>query len=276
MSEHIHPTAIVHPTSQIGKNVTIGPYSIIQENTVLGDDTVILNHVTIAKKTVLGRGNVIHMGAVLGHDPQSTQEAKADSFVQIGDRNIFREYVTVHRGLASGPSTMIGNDSLFMALCHIAHDCIIGNFVTIANAALLGGHVEIEDHAFLSGIVGVHQFCRIGRYAMIGGHTGISRDVPPYMLVDKNEGLIGSINIVGLRRAGFSEAVHRDIKNAYKILYRSGLNVSNAVEAITAKCHSKEVAHLVEFVKKSKRGILAHRRGRTPTIDSPIKIGTAY
>lgn len=271
----IHPTAIVHPTVKIGKRVTIGPYTIIEANATLGDGTVIYNNVFIGKDTVLGQDNVIHMGAVIGHDPQYNHSIKDSSYVQTGDRNILREYVTIHRGLEPGASTRIGNDNFFMAMAHIAHDCKIGNFVTIANLALLAGHVEVEDHAVLSGAAGVHQFCRIGRYAMIGGHAGFSKDVPPYMLVDNNQDLVGSINIVGLRRAGFSEEVRRDIKNAYKILYRSGLNTTHAVEAISAKCHSPEVAHLVTFIQKSKRGILAHRMGRTLTAHSAIRSTSA-
>ncbi len=262
MPTNIHPTAIVDPTSKLGKNVKIGAYSIIGENVSIGDESVILSHVTIVKNTVIGRGNIVHMGAVLGGEPQHKQEANVNSFVQIGERNIFREYVTVHRGLGPGPSTVIGNDNLFMALSHVGHDGIVHNHVNAGNAVLLGGHVEVEDYVSLSGGAGIHQFCRVGCYAMIGGLSGITKDVPPYMLVDNNQDLIGSLNVVGLRRSGFSEEVRRDIKNAYKLLYRSGLNTTHALEAISQKCHSKEVARLVDFVKHSKRGILPHRKNR--------------
>jgi UDP-N-acetylglucosamine acyltransferase len=262
MQVNSHSTAIIHPSAKIGKNVTIGPYVIIEEDVSIGDDTVVLSRAHIGRGTTLGRNNRIHMGAVIGHDAQcrdANKAAGAKSQVHIGDRNVFREYVTVHRGLESGLTTVIGNDNLFMAFSHVAHDCCIGNHVTMANGVLLAGHVEVEDFAFLSGASVVHQFCRIGRYAMVGGNAGISKDVPPYMLVDNNQDLIGSMNLVGLRRGNFSEDAKRDIKNAYKILYLSGLSVPSALEQILAGCHSEEVHTLVHFIKHSKRGILPHR-----------------
>jgi UDP-N-acetylglucosamine acyltransferase len=158
--------------------------------------------------------------------------------------------------------TTIGNHNYFMVFSHVGHDCHIGDHVVLTNAVLLAGHVSLEDHSVLSGGSAVHQFCRIGSYAMIGGHASVTKDVPPYMLVDDNEALIGSMNLVGMRRAGFIEEVKRDIKNAYKLLYLSGLNLTHAMNEIVERCHSREVAYMVNFMKDSKRGILGHRKQR--------------
>ena len=257
----IHPTALVSPKSRIGRNVSIGAYTIIEEGVSIGEGTTILNHVTVRKGTTMGKNNAIHMGAVIGHEAQNKSSSpETQSFLNIGDDNIFREYVTVNRGSADQSATSIGDRNYFMISSHVGHDCIVKNDIVLTNAVLLGGHVFLDDHCILSGGSGVHQFCRIGTYAMIGGHSSITKDVPPYMLVDDGEDRIGSLNIVGLRRAGFSEEVKRDIKNAYKLLYLSGLNVTQAIESIARRCHSKEVSGLVQFMKDSKRGILGHRK----------------
>ncbi len=256
----IHPTALLGKNSNIGRNVEIGPYSVIEEGVTIGDDTTILDHVHIGKGTTIGKDNVVHMGAVIGHEAQHKAASGKESFLNIGDHNVFREYVTVHRGFEDKSATTIGDDNYFMVFAHVGHDCHIGSHVVLTNAVLLGGHVSLDDHSILSGGCGVHQFCRIGSYTMIGGHATITKDVPPYMLVDDNQDLVGSINLVGIRRAGFIEEVKRDIKNAYKILYLSGLNVTHATEQIIAKCHTDEVAYLIEFMKHSKRGILGHRK----------------
>ena len=255
----IHSTAIVHPKSHLGKRVQVGAYCTIEENTVIGDDTVIMDRAHIGKGTTLGKNNRIHMGAVIGHEAQHRDAESIKSFLNVGDHNTFREYVTVHRGSVEGSSTRIGNNNYFMALSHVGHDCEIQNQVTVTNAVLLAGYVLLENHCILSGGSGVHQTCRIGEYAMIGGLASVTRDVPPYMLVDDNEDLVGSINLIGLRRAGLGETIKREIKNAYKLLYLSGLNTAQAMEAILDKCHSAEIAHFVEFIKNSKRGILHHR-----------------
>ncbi len=260
ISPSTHPTAIVSEKSQIGRGVQIGPYAVIEENVSIGDGTVILDHAHIGQGTTMGRNNFIHMGAVIGHQAQHKSTKVSDGFLTIGDNNMFREYATVHRGSLPDSSTVIGNDNYFMAFSHVGHDNRIGNHVTVTNAVLLGGHVTLEDDCMLGGASGVHQFCRIGRYAMIGGQASITRDVPPYMLVDNNENLIGSMNIIGLRRAEFSDEAARDIKNAYKLLYLSGLTIANALKAITENCRSAEVVHLINFIKSSKRGILQHRR----------------
>ncbi len=256
----IHPTAIVSSESQIAPHVQIGPYAIVEDHVTIGDHTTILGHAHIGKGTTLGKNNFIHMGAVIGHEAQHRSSQEVRSFLKVGDDNVFREYVTVHRGSTEKSSTVIGDHNYFMAFSHVGHDCQVMNHVIVTNSVLLGGYVHLEDHCILSGGSGVHQHCRIGSYAMVGGCATITKDLPPYMLVDDGQVLIGSINLVGMRRAGLSEAVKRDIKNAYKLLYLSGLNLTHAIEKIVDSCHSKEVSYLVEFMKNSKRGILGHRR----------------
>lgn len=260
---NIHPTALLGQNLKLGQNVKIGPYSVIEDNVSIGDDTTILEHVHVGQNTVIGKNNVIHMGAVIGHDAQHKASTGAKGFLTIGNNNVFREYVTVHRSFQDGSKTVIGNHNFFMVFSHVGHDCHIGDQVILTNAVLLAGHVLLEDHSVLSGGCAVHQFCRIGSYAMIGGHASITKDVPPYMLVDDNEDLVGSMNLVGMRRGGFTEETKRDIKNAYKLLYLSGLNMTHAAEQIIAKCHTPETTHLVDFLKGSKRGILGHRRQRS-------------
>ena len=256
----IHPTALVGKNSRIASDAVIGPYTVFEDNVSIGEATTILDHVHIGKGTTIGLSNYIHMGAVIGHEAQHKSSRGVESFLNVGDNNVFREYVTVHRGSTEKSQTLIGNDNYFMAFSHIGHDCHIKNHVIMTNAVLLGGHVLLDYYSILSGGCGIHQFCRIGSYAMIGGHASITKDVPPYMLVDDNQDLVGSMNIVGLRRANFLEDAKRDIKNAYKLLYLSGLNLTQAVEAIIQKCHSKEVDYMIEFMRDSKRGILGHRR----------------
>jgi UDP-N-acetylglucosamine acyltransferase len=259
----IHPTALVSPKAAIGRNVSVGAFSIIEEGVSIGDDTTVLSHAFIGRDTLIGKNNFIHMGCVIGHEAQHKQAKGIKSVVKIGDHNIFREYVTVHRASAEGASTLIGSHNYFMVNSHVGHDTRIHDHVTLTNGVLLGGHVEIQDHTILGGGSAVHQFCRIGAYSMIGGLSSITKDVPPYMLVDDQDDRVGSLNVIGLRRAGFSEEIKREIKNAYKLFYLSGLNSANAATAIRAKCRSKEALAIVQFMEGSKRGMLGHRRQHT-------------
>jgi len=256
----IHPTALVSPKCRMGENVRIGPFCLIEDEVSIGDNTTLLERVHVGQGTTMGKNNFIHMGAVIGHEAQARGSHGIQSFLKVGDNNVFREYVTVHRGATEQSQTRIGDDNYFMAFSHVGHDCDLKNHVTVTNAVLLGGHVMLDDHCMLGGGSAVHQFCRIGSYAMIGGKASVTKDVPPYMLIDDNEDLIGSMNLIGLRRAGFSEEVKREIKNAYRLLYMSGLSTPHALEAILKACHTKEVAHLADFIKNSKRGILGHRK----------------
>lgn len=255
----IHPTAILSPKVTLGKNVRIGPYSIIEDNVSIGDDTVLLGNVFVGQNTIIGKNNAIHMGSVVGHEAQHLKSKGVNSFLVVGDHNVIREQVTIHRGFADNTTTRVGDHNYFMVNSHIGHDSQIGNHIIMTNDVLLGGHVVVEDHCVIGGGSGIHQFCRLGAYSMTGGVSTVTRDLPPYMLVDDNGDRVGSLNMVGMRRANFSEAAKRDIKNAYKILYLDGLNLTHALEIIQKECHSPEVTKLVKFIKDSKRGILGHR-----------------
>lgn len=259
-----HKTALIHPKSEIGKNVRIGAYSIIEEGVYVGDETVILDHVHIGKGTTIGRNNTIHMGAIIGHEAQHRQASSEAGLLAIGDHNVFREYVTIHRGLEKESRTVIGHHNFFLAFAHAAHDCLIEDYVTIANNTLLGGYVTLEHHSFLSAMIGVHQFCRVGRYAMVGGYANVTKDVPPYMLVDNLKECVSSVNVVGLKRAGFSEEVRKDIKKAYRLLYLSGMVASDALKEIERTCLTEEAKYLTEFARKSKRGIMPHQKKTQP------------
>jgi len=256
----IHPTAIIHPSARLDPTVEAGPYSVVGENVRIGAGTVLMDRVTIGKNTVIGRKNAIYTGAALGHDAQHRNAVSEGTSLVIGDENVFREYVTVHRGFEKGGTTTIGNKNYFMAFSHAGHDSRIADGVTIANGSLVAGHVAIESGAVLSGSVVVHQYCRIGRLAMVGGLARVSKDVPPYFLVDDGSESVRSINLVGLKRAGFAESAVREIKRAYRLLYLSGLRLEEALEAIAKECKSAEAKHLVEFIRGSKRGILPHAR----------------
>ncbi|KPK42297.1 MAG: hypothetical protein AMJ78_03050 [Omnitrophica WOR_2 bacterium SM23_29] len=255
----VHPTAIVSKKAQLD-DVEIGPYAIVDEDVKLGNGTKVMAYAYIASGTTIGRDCEVHMGAVLGHIPQHLEFKGAKSYLKIGDRNIFREYSTVHRGLKENSYTIIGDDNFFMGFSHVAHDCQIGNKVVICNGALVAGHVIIEDKAFVSGNAGIHQFVKIGTLVMIGGLARAIKDVPPYMLVD-GDSEVCSLNLVGLKRSDINEKAKAQIKDAYKLLYRSNLNVSQALDAIKKIGDlTQEVRHIIEFIKSSERGICKHRK----------------
>lgn len=255
----VHPTAVVSKKAELDA-VEVGPYVIVEDDVRIGKGTKILAHAYVSSGTTIGKDCEIHMGAVLGHIPQHLDFKGEKSYLKVGDRNIFREYCTVHRGLKEGSSTVIGNDNFLMGFSHVAHDCHIGNKVVICNGALLAGHVIIEDRVFIGGNAAVHQFVKIGTQVMIGGLTRVIKDVPPYMLVEGNSEVC-SLNLVGLKRSDISEATKAQIKQAYKLLYRSDLNVSQALEAIQKLGDlTDEVKQMVEFIKSSERGICKHRK----------------
>lgn len=254
----IHPTAIISPEAQIDPTVQVGPYTIIEGPVVIGANTRIMNNVHISGKTVLGPDNEIHMGCVLGHLPQHKSYKNEDSGLVIGRGNVIREYVSIHRAYHPGESTVIGDENFFMGFSHVAHDCKVGNNTVLANGALLAGHSSVEDGANISGNVAVHQFVRIGTLAMIGGLARVSKDVPPFMLVEGNSTVRG-INSVGLRRAGFDVQERNEVKQAYRVLYRSGLNVPQAMEQLRQTAEtSAPVRQLADFIQASVRGICRH------------------
>jgi UDP-N-acetylglucosamine acyltransferase len=213
------------------------------------------------------------MNAVIGHEPQDLAYQGQNTFTKIGSKNVIREFVTIHRGTKEGTATVIGDENFIMAYCHIAHNCLLGNNIIMVNQASLTGHCTVENKAFLSGMTGFHQFTRIGTLAMVSALTAINKDIPPYVICGGRPGVAQGINVVGMRRAGIGPQVRAEIKEAFKLLYRSGLNVSQALEAIRNSLKSPEVAHMVAFIEASKRGILdgtavetlSHRKNHSVT-----------
>jgi UDP-N-acetylglucosamine acyltransferase len=255
---NIHETAIVHPGAVIGRNVSIGPYAVIGENVEIGDNCVIGPHVVIDGWTTIGDGNRFYHGGSIGCEPQDLKFKGEKSFLVIGDNNIFRENVTISRGTEGGGlETRIGNYNLFMAYSHIAHDCQVGNHVILGNCSALAGHVVVEDRAIISGLTGVHQFTKVGKMAMIGACSKIVKDIPPFILVDGNPAKVSGINIVGLRRNGIDSEVRDEIKKAYKILYRSSLTITRAIEQMEHELQGgQEIDHFIRFLRNAERGIL--------------------
>lgn len=253
----IHETAVVHPNARIGRNVVIGPYAIIGENVEIGDNCIIDPQVSIEGWTTIGEGNRFYHGATIGCEPQDLKFKGEKSFLFIGDNNIFRENVTISRGTeGGGGETRIGSNNLFMAYSHVAHDCQVGNNIVMGNCTALAGHVVIEDRAIIAGLSGVHQFCKIGKMAMVGAHTKIVKDVPPFVLVDGNPAKVSGINVVGLRRNGISPEIRDEIKKAYRILYRSSLTINQAVEQMEQELQGiPEVDHFIRFLRSAERGI---------------------
>lgn len=254
---HIHPTAIVHPGAQLGVGVEIGPYSIIGENVEIGDETKIGAHCVIDGWTKIGCRNRIYTGAVIGNEPQDLKFHGEKTYLFIGDDNLIREYVTISRGTeGGGGETRIGNSCLLMSYVHVAHDVQMGDHCVAGHATGIAGHVVVEDRVILGGIVGVHQFSKIGRMAFVGAHSMINKDVPPYTLVDGNPAKPYGPNIVGLRRNGLTPEARMEIQRALKILYRSGLNVSQAIEVMERElAGSPEIDHILRFVRSADRGI---------------------
>jgi len=256
MLVEIHDTAIVHSGAGIGRKVSIGPYSIIGEHVRIGDGCSIGSCVRIEGRTTFGKNNRVFHGAAIGSIPQDLKYRGADSFVTIGDDNVFREFVTINVATGEGESTVIGDKNLLMAYVHVAHNCIIGDNVILANSVNLAGHVIVEDFAIIGGVVPVHQFVTIGSHSFIGGGSRIPKDIPPFVKVAGNPPRIGGINSVGLRRRGFTDEQLLQIKKAYRYLYRSELNVAQAIEKIESELpDTPEIRMLIEFIHNSRRGI---------------------
>lgn len=254
----IDPRAIISPKAQLAADVTVGPFSIIGPDVVLGPGTVIGPHVVLNGPMRMGTGNRVHQFASLGDAPQDKKYAGEPTRLEIGDRNVFRESSTINRGTTHGRGvTTIGDDNLFMAYSHVAHDCIVGNNLVFANCATLGGHVEVGDWVIIGGLSAVHQFCKIGPYAFVAGGCPVTRDVPPYVMVAGNPAEPHSINSVGLKRRGFTDDQVRNIRNAFRVLYRSDLLLADAVAQLTDLGTTQpEVAAFVEFIGKSERSLI--------------------
>ena len=257
----IHETAVVYPGARLGRDVEIGPYSVIGENVFVGDGTKIGAHAVIEGWTTIGKECQIHHGACIGGAPQDLKFKGEKTFVYIGDNTIIREFVTINRATGEGEETRIGSNCLVMATAHIAHNCQIGSNVIIANGGGIAGHVVIEDRAIISGMSGVHQFVKIGRNAMIGGASKVVQDVPPFVIADGRPARVCGLNSVGIARAGMSEEVRRNLKKAYRILYRSGMKLSDAITMMEQELDSSEAMdHLLRFLRNVDRGICRSRR----------------
>ena len=253
---NIHPTAVVHASAQIGAGCEIGPFCVIEEQSVLGEGCKLRSHVVIGSHTVLGKENEMFPFACIGQKSQDLKWKGGTTWLRVGDGNTFREYATIHRATADGSATIVGSNNHILAYCHIAHDYRLGDHIIRSNVATLAGHVTVEDHAVVGGLAAVHQFCRIGRMSIIGGCSKVVQDVPPFMLADGNPAETRTINKVGLERNGVTEEVQSALRKAYKILFREGLTIPNALERIVDDLPSSpELQHLINFVRGSERGI---------------------
>jgi UDP-N-acetylglucosamine acyltransferase len=254
----IHPTAIIEDGADIHASVVVGPYSIIERGAVIGANTVIESCVRIYSGTRMGVNNRVCHSATLGAEPQDlTYSAEKGRPLTIGDHNQFREGVNIGRGLKSDEGTRIGHHNYFMAYSHVGHDCVVGDHNIFANTATLAGHVEVEDHVFLSGQTAVHQFCRVGAQSLVAGVSGVAQDVPPYVIADGHRARIVGLNVVGLRRRGFTSEQRSTIKAVYRLIFRSGLRLGAALAKAEAEYPSTETHHIVRFIESSRRGLIS-------------------
>ncbi len=261
MLANIHPTAVISESAHIGKDVTIGPYCVIGDYVEIGDGSIIGPHAVIDRWTTLGKGCRVFQFASVGAEPQDLKFKGEKSWTVIGDRTTIREGATIHRATGEGNETRIGSDCLLMAYVHIAHNCTLGNRVIMSNLASCSGHATVEDRVVIGGMAGVHQFVKIGRNAMVGGMSKLVQDVVPYTLVDGHPAKVVGLNNVGISRAGIPLESRRLIKQAYKILYRSGLSLPEAIAVIEQEVDScDEVEHFLRFLRNAERGICRERR----------------
>lgn len=257
MANKVHPSATIGKTVRLGDGNEIGPGCVIEDGAALGSRNTLWMNVYVGPGTTIGDDNQLHMGAIVGHLPQDVTFKSGPTGTRIGSRNTIREYVTIHRATKEGGATTLGDDNFLMANAHLGHDCQVGNKTIFVNLATLAGHCVVEDGALLSGMIVVHQHTRIGKLAMVSGLSAVNKDVPPYMMCGGRPAVIQGLNAVGMRRAGLAPQVREDIKRAYRLLYRDGLNVPHALEAIEKECHTPEAKAILEFVRASKRGISA-------------------
>ncbi|MEL6494346.1 MAG: acyl-ACP--UDP-N-acetylglucosamine O-acyltransferase [Cyanobacteria bacterium J06623_7] len=261
MTALIHPTAVINKNARIHPTVEIQPYAVIGSQVSIGANTVVGSHAVIDGLTTIGRDNQIFPGAAIGLEPQDLKYRGANSEVIIGDRNRIREYVTINRATNEGEATVIGDDNLLMAYSHVGHNCIIEQEVVIANSVAIAGHVKIESMAIISGVLGIHQFVQIGKMAMVGGMSRISRDVPPYMMIEGNPARVRSLNLVGLKRRGLKREEIRQLKQAFRTLYLQGLPMDEAIAQLDELADNLHVKYLQKFIRSSladnRRGLVA-------------------
>lgn len=255
----IHPSALVHPSAQLAEGVEIGPYAIIEEHSIIGKGTSIGAHAVIGKWTELGENNQIYHMTSVGAAPQDLKYKGEECWTRLGNGNVIREFATIHRGTVTGHAeTIMGNNNLMMAYSHVAHDCVVGNGNVFANSATLAGHVTVQDNVILGGLVAIHQFTTIGSYSMLGGGTLVGLDIPPYMIATsgKRDAKLRGLNLIGLKRRGFSDESISSLKKAYKTLFMSGLKQADAIAKIRAEVVGcAEVDALLTFIEASQRGI---------------------
>lgn len=253
----IHPTAIVDPKAELGDGVVVGPYSIIEAGAVVGQNTIIQSHVFISQYTRIGSNCTIGHSSVLGTNPQDLKFKNEPTLTIIGNNTTIREYVTVNRGTSAHGETRVGNDCLLMAYVHVAHDCVVGNGVILANCVNMAGHTEIHDYVNIGGLVPIHQFVRVGAYAFIGGGFRVPKDVPPFALAIGDPLRYSKINTVGLKRRGFQTETLKMIQQAYRLIYLSGLNISQGIQKVKDQLPLlPEIKMIIDFFEKTKRGVI--------------------
>lgn len=254
---NIHPTAVVHPSVKLGEGVEVGPYCVLHEGVEIGDRCWLQNHVTLCGPSRIGADNRFHAFASVGQRSQDLKYEGEPTHLEIGDRNTFREFVTVNRGTSPGSTTRIGSHGHFLAYCHIAHDCQVGDYVIFSNNGTLAGHVEVGDHVVIGGLTAIHQYCRIGAHAITGGCSKIVQDVPPYMIADGNPAVVRGVNHVGLQRRGFADETVRRLREAHRQIWRGGKNTSQALEELrTWPDPDQALGLLIDFIAGSQRGII--------------------
>src|SRR3954464_3652857 len=245
----IHPTAIVDPRAELGAGTVVGPYSIVEGDVGLGPDSWLQHHVTVGGPTRAGARNKFYAYCSIGQQTQDLKYRGEPTYLEIGNENTFREFVTVNRSTASEGKTRIGHRGNFLAYSHIGHDCVVGDEVVFSNNGTLAGHVEVGDNAVMGGLTAVHQFCRLGRFAITGGCSKIVQDIPPFMIADGNPAEVRGINVVGLERKGFASEKIKLIKEAFRLIYRSKLNTRQAIEAVRKELPAaEEITHIIEFI----------------------------
>jgi len=255
----IHPTAIVSPLARLGNNVRVGPFCIIGANVELGDECVLHSHVVLEGHSKFGRGNEFFPFAAIGGKTQDLKYIGEPTYLEVGDHNVFRENTTVHRSTADGEPTRIGSHNLLLCYSHVAHDCQLGNHIILSNSVGLAGHIVVDDHAIISGLAAAHQFCRIGKHSIVGGLSKVVQDVSPFMIVDGNPASVRGLNLVGLQRRGFSEDDIKHLKTAYKKLFlKKDGNMATSLSSLKAThtADTPQVAHLIDFIEKSERGVI--------------------
>jgi UDP-N-acetylglucosamine acyltransferase len=252
----IHPTASIHPSAKLGANIRVGAFAVIDADVELGDGCVVGPQVYLTGVTKIGSGNKFHAGCVIGDAPQDLKYKDEPTRVDIGDNNVFREHVTVHRSNKMAEATVIGSNNLLMASAHVAHNCVVGNHVILANGALLGGHATVQDRAFISGNALVHQFTRVGTLAIMQGGSAISKDLPPFTIA-RGDNKICGLNVIGMRRVGFSAAERLELKKLYQALFRSGKLFHAAITDAEVNFISAGSKTMLEFIAAAKRGVCA-------------------